>query len=130
MGPVAAAVSVMAFGSVFCGAGAGSLYKRRWLQRHGVRTSGTVIRLAKSSNQDGTSYHPVVQYRTGEGRLEEARSSFGTGRSTRFQPGTPVTVFYDPAKPHRMTIDGYAGGTMVVFCLVGIAVVALGLWIL
>jgi hypothetical protein len=120
----------MAFGSVFGGAGAGSLYKRQWLRRHGARTSGTVIRLAKSSNPDGASYHPVVQYRTGDGRLAEARSSFGTHRSTRLQPGTPVTVFYDPAKPQRMAIDGYAGGSMVIFCLVGVAAIALGVWIL
>lgn len=110
MGPVEAAVSLMAFGAVFGIAGAGSLFKRRWLRRNGARTSGTVVRLDRSSGSDGASYHPIVQYRAGDGSLVESRSSFGKGRSSTLQPGTPVTVFYDPAKPRRMAIDGYATG--------------------
>ncbi|MFB7629937.1 DUF3592 domain-containing protein [Streptomyces sp. NPDC056149] len=119
MGPIAGAVSVMAFGSVFGGAGAGSLYKRRSLRRNGSRTSGTVIRLDRSSSGEGTSYHPAVQYRTDDGQLVETRSSFGTSRSARLRPGTPVAVFYDPAKPQRMAIDGYAGGSALAFCVFG-----------
>ncbi|WP_328634966.1 DUF3592 domain-containing protein [Streptomyces sp. NBC_00356] len=130
MGPVEAGVSLMAFGAVFGAAGAGSLFKRRWLRRNGAQTSGTVIRLDRSSGSDGASYHPIVQYRAADGSLVESRSSFGKGRSSTLQPGTPVTVFYDPAKPRRMSIDGYATGGLFLFSLVGAVIFAGGVFML
>ncbi|MFJ9174386.1 DUF3592 domain-containing protein [Streptomyces sp. NPDC102360] len=120
----------MAFGAVFAIAGAGSLYKTRRLRRNGVRTTGTVIRLDASSGGDGTSYHPVVRYRACDGRLVESRSSLGKGRSSSLHPGTPVTVFYDRAKPRRMAIDGYAGASMFLFAVFGAVVIAGGAFLL
>ncbi|WP_327295585.1 MULTISPECIES: DUF3592 domain-containing protein [unclassified Streptomyces] len=127
MGPEQGAISVMAFGLLFGAVGGTILFKARWLRHHGARAYGTVVRLARSSGEGGTSYHPVVQYQTGNGRMMEVRSSQGKSGRTSLRPGTPVTVFYDPAKPQRMAIDGYSGGGgMVAFCVFGAVIFAIG----
>ncbi|NDZ83131.1 DUF3592 domain-containing protein [Streptomyces sp. SID10853] len=130
MGPEQGAISVMAFGLLFGAVGGTVLFKTHWLRRRGARACGTVVRLARSSGEGGTSYHPVVQYRTGNGRTMEVRSSLGRSR-TSLRPGTPVTVLYDPAKPQRMAIDGYSGGgSMVAFCVFGAVIFVIGMRIL
>ncbi|MFE2374061.1 DUF3592 domain-containing protein [Streptomyces sp. NPDC059398] len=131
MGPEQGAISIMAFGLLFGAVGGTILFRTRWLRRHGARACGTVVRLARSSGESGTSYHPVVRYRTGNGRPMEVRSSLGKSRRTSLRPGTPVTILYDPAKPQRMAIDGYSGGgSMVVFCVFGAVIFVMGLRIL
>ncbi|WP_328330784.1 MULTISPECIES: DUF3592 domain-containing protein [unclassified Streptomyces] len=121
----------MAFGLIFGAVGGTILFKTHWLRRHGARAYGTVVRLARSSGEGGTSYHPVVRYQTGNGRTMEVRSSLGKSRRASLRPGTPVTVLYDPAKPQRMAIDGHSGGGgMVAFCVFGAVAFVIGLRVL
>lgn len=131
MGPEQGSISVMAFGLLFAVVGGVSLFKARWLRRHGARAHGTVVRLARTSGEGGTSYHPVVQYRTGNGQTMEVRSSQGEAAWSSLSAGTPVTVHYDPAKPQRMAIDGYSGGGgMVAFCVFGAVIFVMGMRVL
>ncbi|MCX4724124.1 DUF3592 domain-containing protein [Streptomyces sp. NBC_01306] len=127
MGPEQGSISVMAFGLLFGAVGGASLFKARWLRRHGARAYGTVVRLARTSGEGGSSYHPVVQYQTANGQVMEVRSSQGKSRRSSLRAGSPVTVHYDPAKPQRMAIDGYSGGGgMVVFCVFGAVIFLIG----
>lgn len=62
---------------------------------------------------------PVVEFTTADGQTVRARSRVSTS-TTNFTPGRVVTVYYDPAAPHDVAIDGHGRGIMGVFVAIGV----------
>src|SRR5262249_42879645 len=86
-------LAFMATGLLFGGLG---LYVRRRnqdLQEHGQRVIGVVDSLDVDRLGDDDSVHPVLRFRTAEGRELVVRSDMS---STRFRPGDELVVVYDP----------------------------------
>lgn len=77
------------------------------------------------------TYHPVIRFTTGDGRLVELRSGFG-GTTHTYRLGEQVPVLYDPADPSRARLDTPLATTLApklilvigVLLLVAAAVVA------
>lgn len=65
----------------------------------GVKVQGTVVRLASSSDSDGTTYSPVFSY-TVDGQQYEYES-VNSSNPPSYSVGDTVTLLYDPAKPER-----------------------------
>ncbi|MFI6349307.1 DUF3592 domain-containing protein [Streptomyces sp. NPDC050560] len=122
----------LALGVVFLSVGVTLVRRTRALRRDGGLAYARVVDLATSMGQKGgVRYHPVVRFVTADGRETEARATIGkswVGR--RFRPGADVVVRYDRARPSRMVIEGYSGGTEWVFCALGVLLLAVAAAIL
>ncbi|WP_327691270.1 DUF3592 domain-containing protein [Streptomyces sp. NBC_00461] len=130
MGGLIGAGVPLLLGTVFMTIGVVVGRRSRRLRQEGTKTHATVVRLKTSRDFDSnrTMYQPVVQWVTGDGRTVEAVSSVARNTVGDLHQGAVVTVFYDPANPKRMLIDGHDGGVLVVvFCIVGAAGLAAGL---
>lgn len=130
---------IVIFGSVFCGLGLvfslvalgikGSLKNK--LKNCTSQTSGTIIDLKRhssgSSGNHQTSYHPVIQFVTENGKTIVKESSFG-GSKTRYQIGQNIKLFYNPDNPDEfyMPDDNIPKILTLVFSLVGIGMILLG----
>ncbi|WP_327667030.1 MULTISPECIES: DUF3592 domain-containing protein [unclassified Streptomyces] len=130
MGGLIGAGVPLLLGTVFMTIGVVVGRRSRRLRQEGTKTRATVVRLKTSRDFDSnrTMYQPVVQWVTGDGRTVEAVSSVARNTVGDLRPGAAVTVFYDPANPKRMLIDGHDSGVLVVvFCILGAAGLAAGL---
>lgn len=83
--------------------------KRRWLQRHGLRTLGIVVRLETDS---GTAdfeaiYYPVVRFHPAGHEYLEVRYDIGS-KPASYAIGETVTLLYDPNQPKRFVIGDEA----------------------
>lgn len=109
----------LGLGSVFFAIGVTFVLRTRALRRNGAKAYGEVVRLATSSGNNGTLYHPVVRWVAADGRVVERAAPIGKTWIVNFRPGRQVLVHYDPADPDRMAIEGYSGGSEWLFCLLG-----------
>lgn len=86
---------------------AGGVYWTYSMKRfiaNSVSTTGTVLRYNEHEDDDGTTYHPVVQFATDRG--EEITFESSTGSSFRpYREGQEIKVRYDPAKPRHAEIN-------------------------
>ena len=123
MGEVLGAGIPLLFGALFMTIGLLVWRSGRRLRDQGVQTAATVVRLKTHRDMDSnrTMYAPVVQWVTADGQTMEVASSTSSGAiRDKYRPGATVTVFYDPAKPTRMLIDGYEGAWLaILFCVFG-----------
>lgn len=76
-----------------------------------VKASGVVERLELDSSRDSdghysSTYFPVVQFQTPDGRSISFRSSSGSNPPA-FAEGEAVQVLYDPSVPQRAKIDTF-----------------------
>ncbi|MEU4107517.1 DUF3592 domain-containing protein [Streptomyces sp. NPDC027717] len=111
------------FGAVFMTIGVRLLRGGRRLREQGARAQGTVVgfRTRRDSDSNGTMYSPVVEWLTGDGRTMKVESSVSRNTVGDLRTGGPVTVFYDPADPRRMLIDGFDSTVLArVFCCLGV----------
>ncbi|MDO3702358.1 DUF3592 domain-containing protein [Micromonospora sp. C28SCA-DRY-2] len=100
------------------------------LLRRGVRVPGQVVELRPVTFGFGPrTYHPVVRFRTANGR--EVTATPGRWRQTPLSaaPG-PVTVVHEPARPTRILVEapGVGGTSSVVVpfvTLLGVSVIVL-----
>jgi uncharacterized protein DUF3592 len=117
-------VAVVLFGIVFMAAGTyGIVYNRR-LQQRGVRTTGSIVDVKRSFSAapgEGTTYQPILEFRTADGT--QVRAVAGEGSGVLPTIGKQVPVLYDPGNPSVAEINTITGrGTW----LAGLAV-AVGL---
>jgi hypothetical protein len=98
-------------GAVFFAIGYTGIRRARTLRRTGATAEGQVVRLATSSGNNGTLYHPVARWHTPDGEPHEHTSRIGKSVLTRYRPGTAVLIHYDPKDPTRAAIAGYDGAT-------------------
>ncbi|MGW5570402.1 DUF3592 domain-containing protein [Nocardia thailandica] len=120
----ALALLPLGVGLLFTGVGATMLRRSRLLRTRGATAHGRVVRLHESAGRAGTLYHPVVVWELPDGGRAEATAAVGKSWIGHYRPGTRVTVFYDPADPARMVIDGYSRAVEWVLLLLGAATIA------
>ena len=73
------------------------------LEAVGLRAQGQVVRLASERGSDGSSYHAVVRFRTGQNTVIEFTDSFGSNPPSH-RVGDQVTVLYLADDPRRGAI--------------------------
>jgi drug/metabolite transporter (DMT)-like permease len=83
-------------------------YKRRWLQQHGLRTLGVVVRLEADTGDFEAAYYPVVRFQPAGHPHLEARYDIGNTPPT-YAIGQTVTLLYDPTQPTRFVIGDESG---------------------
>jgi hypothetical protein len=83
-------------------------YKRRWLQRYGLRTHGVVIHLETDTHDFEAGYYPVVRFKPVGHALLEVRYPIGS-RPAAYTCGETVLILYDPNQPTRFVIGDVPG---------------------
>lgn len=83
-------------------------YKRRWLQQHGLRTLGVIVRFETSTSDFEAAQYPVIRFQpVGHGFLE-ARYSLGN-YPPAYALGETVLLLYDPNQPTRFVLGDAPG---------------------
>lgn len=92
--------------------GIGWGYKRLELYNNGVKTSGTVVEITRSNSTDSngrasSSYYPIVEFTTPDGKAHKFRGSTGSSAQDYFE-GASVDLIYNPAKPADAQITDFS----------------------
>ena len=100
------------------------------MSRAGERATAEVVgrEWRGRDSEGGGAYHPVVAFRTADGRVVRTHTRIG-GLASRPRIGTTVQVVYNPHVPEDAAIDSLlARGTMggVVCMLVGVGLLVFG----
>lgn len=88
-----------------------------------VHVKGTIVRLQeRRGSRGGTSYAPVVRFRTTDGRDVEVVSSVG-GMKILWRIGKEVDVMYDAHDPQSADVDSWMTQWMpsVILAVIGFA---------
>jgi hypothetical protein len=98
--PILAAVAVL-----LLGIGVFQSLRISRLEAQGLRAQGQVVRLNSEhgSGSNGSTYYPVVQFRTQMNSTVEFKDSVGTNPPSH-RAGDKVTVLYLPGDPQRQAI--------------------------
>jgi hypothetical protein len=124
-----------AIGVVFAAIAAWVHLEDRRFAAGGTRAQGTVIEMVGSSDSDGYSYRPVVEFRDADGQRHVFASN-ASSNPPRYSTGEAVAVIYDPAAPQQAVIDGFMdryflplvlGGMGTLFAAIGFGL--LGFWL-
>lgn len=119
-------------GLIFVVGGGYGIHQNRRLNRIGERVPGTVVglRWRMSSSDAGRVCHPVLAFRTLDGRDIQAETGVGSSRVIA-QPGEQVPVIYDPRNPVKAEINTRAGRAAwlpVIITMAGVATICYGLF--
>jgi hypothetical protein len=116
------------------------LQSRSWPSVQGrVVASSVLVDADPRTHFHGYGARIVCSYRVrGEGREAKALDfhSFSSelervyARTRRYAAGSAVTVWYDPMEPSRITLRPGVGVGPVLGALAGVAVLAMGCWVL
>lgn len=93
------------------------------LQREGLTTTGTVIRIIETyDSEHGTMYHPEIRFKTHKGGSITFESSVSSSHSS-YRVGDEVPVIYHPDRPQDAHINTlfqrfFAFGMALIFALV------------
>lgn len=88
---------------LFIAFGVRSFIRRRAFLRISTAIDGTVVRIEEHTDSEGTSYAPIVQFRTSDGEVHEIEPDIATG-SPRHRVGQRLPVRYDPQQPEKARI--------------------------
>ena len=105
-------------GLLFFAIGAGLTMRQRALENQGIEAPGVVVALQENYDSDGSTYKPVVQFRTAGGQRVEFASSYSSSPPA-YEIGESVTVVYSPENPSEAVIKGEGQIFHVIFMLVG-----------
>lgn len=92
-----------AVGAVFLVIGVVQLRSQLAFRRRAIRCRGVVTDYRESWSRNGSGqrlYHPVLEFRTADGRDVQTESRIGTSWRS-FRPGEEVAVTYDPRDPQH-----------------------------
>lgn len=100
----------LVFGLILAVAGTNELRKHAGFRKRARRARALVVGMHQSVGGRGGAapqyrYHPVLAFRTAEGREVQARTNLGTNPPTA-REGQRVTVVYDPHDPENVEITG------------------------
>jgi hypothetical protein len=122
-----AAGILLGMGVIFAGIAAFIFYQGYMLERDGIQAEGTVIGLAESRDEDGTSYAPVIRFQTQGGREFEFKSNYYSN-PPQYKIGQKVTIIYPPDRPGEAQVKGAGNLLVLIFGLVGGFEILLGLF--
>ena len=118
----------MLFGLLFFAIGSGMTIHQRALEKQGLETQGVVIDLQEHSDSDGSSYAPIVRFKTADGNTVEFISSYSSNPPDH-EIGEFVTVVYPPSEPGKAVIKGDGQLVHIIFMLSGGAVAIAGFYL-
>lgn len=122
-------VAIIIFSGLALSGIAGWLYfQQANLERNGLSTEGIVIGLAESSDSEGTTYAPIVRFRTQGGRAFEFQSNHYS-YPPAYEIGQKITVLYPPEQPSQAVVKGEGNLLIIVFGLVGMGELLIGAFI-
>lgn len=119
-------------GLIFAVIGFGMIISGQMFASRAVETTGTVTEVLRSTDDDGVSYRPLVQFRDRAGVRREFASSVSTSWRA-YDEGETVSVLFDPEDPDTAVIDsaserfalpGIFAGIGTLFALIGGGVIA------
>ena len=128
--PLLVAAGCVLIGALAAWTGARQLVRVGRDRRRFERAPGEVVEVLQNPSTDGSTYHAVVRFRTADGRSVRAVSRYGD-RSPGVAPGATVTVYYDPANPKDVFLDGWWRSGIAMWSLglgLGAAFMAFGLY--
>lgn len=103
--------------------------RQRALENQGIEVQGMVVDLQENYDSDGSTYAPVVQFKTNSGQSVEFVSSYASSPPD-YDVGEPVIVVYSPEKPESAIIKGDGQFLHSIFMLVGGGIAAIGFYLL
>lgn len=115
-------------GLLFFAIGSGMTYQQRNFEKQGIEAKGVVVGLDENYDGDGSTYAPIVQFKTVSGQSVEFITS-NYSSPPDYEVGQPVIVVYSPEKPERAVIKGDAQLLHIIFMLVGGVIVAIGAYL-
>ena len=115
----------MLFGLLFFAIGSGMTIRQRALEKRGIKAPGIVVGLQENYDSDGSTYTPIVQFRTDSGQSVEFVSSYSSSPPA-YKVGETVTVVYPPDNPKEAIIKGDGQFLHIIFMLLGGIVAAIG----
>jgi hypothetical protein len=115
-------------GLIFAGIAAFIFYQQYTLEKNGIQVEGVVTDLVESTDSDGTTYAPVVAFKTAGGRNFEFQSNFYSNPPA-YEVGQKVTVLYPPDRPGEAQIKGAGNLLMIIFGIVGGVELLIGLFL-
>jgi hypothetical protein len=107
-----------ASGLLFIGLAGWFYLRESSLERSGYSAQGTVIGLAKSIDDDGTSYAPIVRFKAHNGRTVEFQSSHYT-YPPAYEIGQTVTVLYPADDSSQAIVKGESNLLILIFGILG-----------
>jgi len=113
------------FGLLFFAIGSGLTYRQRSLEKQGIEAPGVVVDLQENYDSDGSTYTPIVQFKTVEGQSVQFLSTYSSSPPD-YDVGEPVIVVYVPAQPEKAVIKGEGQLLHIIFMLVGGVIVTGG----
>ena len=105
-------------GLLFFAIGSGMTMHQRTLEKQGIEAPGVVIDLQEHSDSEGSTYSPVVQFKTNNGQSVEIVSSYSSS-PPEHEIGESVIVVYPPDKPENAIIKGDGQLLHIIFMLLG-----------
>lgn len=115
------------FGVLFFAIGSGMTLRQRTLEGQGFEVPGMVVDLQENYDSDGSTYTPVVQFKTNSGQSIEFTSSYSSSPPA-YDVGESVTVVYPPDNPSDAIIKGDGQFLHIIFMLLGGAAAAIGFY--
>jgi hypothetical protein len=91
-------------GALFLLFGLGLLIREIRFGQSAHAVAGTIMEVRVRQNADGPTYHPVVEFRTLDGRVAQFE---GLSVSPAPEVGTPVSVLYNRSKPEQARINSF-----------------------
>ena len=92
-------------GLLFFAVGSRLTYRQRALEKQGMETAGTMVDLQENYDSEGSTYAPVVQFKTKNGQSVTFTSSYSS-KPPSYNAGETVTVVYPLETPENATIKG------------------------
>ncbi|HVI45355.1 MAG TPA: DUF3592 domain-containing protein [Chitinophaga sp.] len=90
--------------------------------KNGERVVGTVVRLVKEKDDDGTFYYPVFDIPTRQHETITYGHSVGSSSATAWQIGETTAFIFEPGKPDTVRVLNYWGIFWWPLCLMAVAV--------
>ena len=118
----------MLAGLLFFAIGSGMTMRQRTLEGQGIEVPGVVVNLQENYDSDGSTYTPVVQFKTSSGQSIEFVSSYSSNPPA-YDVGESVTVVYPPENPADAIIKGDGQLLHIIFMLLGGIVAAVGFYL-
>jgi len=117
------------FGLLFFAIGSGLTYRQRSMEKQGIEAQGVVVSLQENYDSDGSTYAPVVQFKTASGQNVRFISSYYSSPPA-YDVGQAVVVVYPPEEPEDAIIKGDGQLLHIIFMLLGGIVAAVGSYLM
>lgn len=113
------------FGLLFFTIGARLTFRQHKLEKQGQEAQGIVVSLRENHESDGSTYTPVVQFTTSNGKTTQFESSYSSNPPA-YDIGETVRVVYPPDDPTHAIINGEGQILHIIFMLLGGIVICVG----